>query len=169
MAVPAASKRRAAPAGLRIVGGRGDRKDGIPTDSGGRPIERGPDFTRAAPAKPDNLSEDAHELWDLVVRQMTTVGLLKPLDGPALEVACENFARWREAVRFRQQHALLAKNSQGTVAAPWIGIEERASREFRAWAAEFGFTPAAEKALAGEVGNVVVPDGDAGRAGGNPF
>ena len=50
-------------------------------------------------------------LWDLVVDQMSTIGLLKPLDGPALQVACENYARWKEAVRFRQAHALLAKNS----------------------------------------------------------
>jgi P27 family predicted phage terminase small subunit len=160
VAVPASSKRKAAPAQLRIVGGRGVRKDGIPTDSGGRPIEQGPNFKRSAPAKPDDLSPDAAALWDLVVDQMSTIGLLKPLDGPALQVACEN------SVRFRQAHALLAKNSQGTVAAPWIGIEERASREFRAWAAEFGFTPAAEKALAGEVAGV---DTSAGAGGNNPF
>jgi P27 family predicted phage terminase small subunit len=166
VAVPASSKRKAAPAQLRIVGGRGVRKDGIPTDSGGRPIEQGPNFKRSAPAKPDDLSPDAAALWDLVVDQMSTIGLLKPLDGPALQVACENYARWKEAVRFRQAHALLAKNSQGTVAAPWIGIEERASREFRAWAAEFGFTPAAEKALAGEVAGV---DTSAGAGGNNPF
>ena len=165
MAIPAGSKRKPAPAGLRIISGNGQRpSDGLMTDSGGRPIAPGPDFSRSAPAKPDDLSEDAALLWDLVVEQMTTIGLLKPLDGPALAVACENYARWKEAVRFRQTHALLAKNSQGTVAAPWIGIEERASREFRAWAAEFGFTPAAEQALAGEV----VGGGTAG-GDNNPF
>lgn len=160
MAIPAGSKRKAAPAKLRLVNGRGTRQDGIPTDSGGRPIEKGPDFTRSAPVKPDGMSPDASELWDLVVEQLTTIGLLKPLDGPALLVACENYARWREAVRFRQEHGLLGRNSQGTVAAPWTGIEERASREFRAWAAEFGFTPAAEKALAGEVSGGTIDSGD---------
>ena len=164
MAIPAGSKRKAAPAHLRIIGGRGTRKDGTPTDSGGRPIETGPDFARSAPTKPDDLSPDAAELWDLVVEQMTTIGLLKPLDGPALHVACENYARWKEAVRFRQEHGLLGKNSQGVVAGTWTGIEERASREFRAWAAEFGFTPAAEKALAGEVSGGAPSGGDS-----NPF
>lgn len=164
MAIPAGSKRKAAPAHLRIVGGRGTRKDGRPTDSGGRPIEKGPDFYRSAPAKPEGLSPDAETLWDLVVEQMATTGLLKPLDGPALEVACENYARWKEAVRFRQEHGLLGKNSQGVVAGTWTGIEERASREFRAWAAEFGFTPAAERALAGEVAG-----GGSTGADNNPF
>ena len=149
MATPAASKRRAAPAALRVVGGRGVRKDGLETDSGGRPVEKGPAFVRAAPDKPDHLSADAAWLWDQVVEQLSTIGLLKPLDGAALEVACETFARWRDARRMRRQEGLLSTNSQGLVTAPWVGVEERASREFRAWAAEFGFTPAAEKVLSG--------------------
>lgn len=103
-------------------------------------------------------------MWDQVVKQMTSIGLLKPLDGPGLEVACETFARWRDAVRMRKEHGPLAENSQGRVAAPWVGIEERASREFRLWCAEFGFTPAAEKALAGEVAG-----GGPDAAGDNPF
>lgn len=166
MAIPAGSKRKAAPAHLRVVQGRGVRADGRETDSGGRPVEQGPAFARHAPVKPDDLTPDAAVLWDLVVEQMSTLGLLKPLDGPALQVACENYSRWKAAVRLRHENSMLGKTSQGIGAAPWIGIEERASREFRAWAAEFGFTPAAEKALAGEVGNVVAPDGP---GGGNPF
>lgn len=148
MVQPAHSKRKPAPAALRIINGQGPRKrDGVPTDSAGRPIEQSIDFERRAPEKPEELSPDAEWLWDKVVKQMTEIGLLKPLDAYALEVACENFARWREAVRQRQQHALLGKNSQGVVTAPWIGIEERASREFRAWCSEFGITPAAENNL----------------------
>lgn len=151
MAAAANAGRKAAPRHLRVMAGS-TGKDGTPRDSGGRPVEAPVNFTREAPAKPADMSEDASWLWDRVVEQMTTVGLLKPLDAAALEVACETFARWREAVRFRQAHALLSKNSQGTVAAPWIGIEERASKDFRAWCAEFGITPAAEKNLRAESG-----------------
>ena len=75
------------------------------------------------------------------------------------------FARWREAVRMRRASGLLAENSQGRVTAPWIAIEKTSANEFRQWCAEFGFTPAAEKALAGEVGNVTSPGADPG----NPF
>jgi len=147
MAAAANAGRKATPPALRIIDGRGTRKDGRPTDSGGRPVDEGPKFTRHAPPKPAELSEDASWLWDRIVEQMETVGLLKPIDGPALEVVCETFARWREAVRFRRERAILGKNSQGVVAAPWVGIEERASKDFRAWCAEFGITPAAEKNL----------------------
>lgn len=160
MAATANLGRKAAPRGLRIVGGT-ETKDGRQLDSGGRQIEPEVPFKRTPPDKPDGLSPDASWLWDRVVEQMTTVGVLKPLDGPALEVACETFARWREAVRKRQEFGPLGKNSQGVVAAPWVGIEERASKEFRAWCAEFGITPAAERHLRAESGGA---DAD-----GNPF
>lgn len=157
MAASAAKGKTAKPRHLRIVEGAGTNKDGVPLDSGRRPIAEGVKFDRRAPENPGNLSPDAQWLWDQVTEQMETKGLLKPIDGASLEVMCETFARWREAKRFRQEHALLAKNSQGTTAAPWIGIEERASREFRAWCAEYGITPAAENNLraAGET-----PDAD---------
>lgn len=145
------------------------RKPGF--DAAGRPIPEVPAFSRKLPEKPDHLSPDAEWMWDRVIEQMGSVGVLKPLDGPALEVICETFARWREAVRIRQNGVqvevvqaddapdgkavvlvkaagVLATNSQGLVAAPWIGVEERAARDFRAWCSEFGLTPAAEKNLA---------------------
>lgn len=162
MATTANSGGAKMPEHLRIVGGRGTRKDGIPTDSGGRPVQPGPEFRRAFPTKPEELSPDAEWLWDRVIDQMATVGLLKPIDGAALEAMCETFARWREAVRYRRERAILGKNSQGVVAAPWVGIEERASKEFRAWCAEFGITPAAER-------NLTAPIEGGTDAGGNPF
>lgn len=147
------------------------RKPGF--DAAGRPIPEVPAFSRKLPEKPDHLSPDAEWMWDRVIEQMGSVGVLKPLDGPALEVICETFARWREAVRIRQNGVqvsivepkddsadgqkvvisarppgVLSTNSQGLVAAPWIGVEERAARDFRAWCSEFGLTPAAERHLA---------------------
>lgn len=172
---------------LRLLEDTG-RKPGF--DAAGRKIEEPPPFSRKLPEKPANLSADAAWMWDRVVDQMGSVGVLKPLDGPALEVICETFARWREAVRIRQNGityqvptkeltvdgkpimesearpaGILSTNSQGLVAAPWVGVEERAARDFRAWCAEFGLTPAAEKNL------VSGPEGKGGMPGGaeNPF
>lgn len=103
-----------------------------------------------APVKPEGMSADASELWDLVVSQMATTGLLRPLSGPALEVACETFAQWREAVRMRRERGLTAVGSQGVGVGPWVRIEQQAGKEFRAWCAEYGITPAAERKLAVE-------------------
>ena len=151
MAQPAnAGGTHAKPRALKVIEG----------NPGRRPLEPEVNFGRGIPIKPDELSSDADWLWDQVISQLQSTGLLKPVDAAALEGICETFARWREAVRFRRERGLLGKNSQGVVAAPWIGVEERASREFRAWCAEFGLTPAAEKNVAGN---------DGGEEAMNPF
>lgn len=162
MAATANAGRKGMPPNLRVLNGRGKNKDGLDTDSAGVAIQPGPNFTRGLLDKPAELSPDADWLWDRVIDQMNTVGLLKPIDAAALEALCETFARYREAVRFRREHALLAKYAKNTVAAPWIGIEERASKEFRAWCAEFGITPAAERNLVGQ-------EATNGSSDGNPF
>lgn len=102
------------------------------------------------PTKPEGLTADAAEMWDLVVSQMATTGLLRPLSGPALEVACETYAQWREAVRMRRERGLTAVGSQGVGIGPWVRIEHQAGTDFKAWAAEYGLTPAAERKLAVE-------------------
>lgn len=136
------------PRNLKLLNGIAPGKD-----SGGRTVAPEIPFKRGPLPKPAGLSPDAEWLWDLVCEQMATVGLLKPLDGPALENVCETFSRFREAVRWRQDHGLASKNSQGVGVAWWIRIEAEASREFRSWCAEFGLTPASEKHLgAGEDG-----------------
>lgn len=142
MAAPANRGRKAAPTRLKLIKG-----DGKGRDSAGREIPAEIPFIREPPPKPEFLSKDAEWLWDQIVEQMNGIGLLKPLDAASLEVVCETFARWRDAVRQRNLHGAIGKNSQGIVAAPWVGIEERASKEFRAWCAEYGLTPAAEKNL----------------------
>lgn len=139
------SGRKAAPPALRLLNGRAEGKD-----IAGRPVPPPLPVDRVQPEKPENLSADAGWLWDMVLAQYKSIGLLKPLDASSLEVACETFARWREAVRQRKLHGMLGKNSQGVVTAPWVGIEERASKDFRSWCAEFGFTPASEKNLSVE-------------------
>lgn len=142
--------RKAKPRALKLI-------DGNP---GNRPIEEEVRFTRGLPPKPADLSDDAEWLWDQVIDQMQGVGLLKPLDAASLEVLCETFARWRAATRKRRQEGILATNSQGLVRAPWVAVEAAAGKEFRAWCAEYGLTPAAERNLA--------PDDEAADAG-NPF
>jgi P27 family predicted phage terminase small subunit len=160
MALPASSAargRKAAPRNLKLLQGIAPGKD-----SGGRTVAPEIPFKRGALTKPENLSPDAAWLWDLVVEQLGTIGLLKPVDASSLEAVCECFARMREAVRWRQEHGLASKSSQGVNVAWWIKIESEASREFRSWCAEYGLTPAAEKNLRSE-------DGDDGRLKDNPF
>jgi P27 family predicted phage terminase small subunit len=156
MATTAARGRPAKPRGLKLLEG-GENKLGEPIDSKGRKIKPDVGFTRGLPEKPADLSEDAEYLWDKIIEQLESVGVLKPLDAASLEMACETYSRWRYAVKQRRMYGALGKNSQGVVTAPWVGIEERASKEFRSWCAEFGLTPASEKNLTSEEGSTA-PD-----------
>jgi len=168
--------RRNDPVPLKLVKGRGQTRDGRPTDQEGKPIPTPPDFRRTLPERPEWLSEDAVELWEMLVKDMGRIGMIKELDGFALRMGCEAYARWRAAVRHRQAQAakdeqeaeaegipnaggLLARTSQGWGVAPWIRVESDAAREFRQWCNEFGLTPAAEVALARMENN---PKGAAG-------
>jgi P27 family predicted phage terminase small subunit len=146
------------PIPLKIVKGRGMTRDGQHhTDQEGKPIPNPPAYRRVAPKRPDWLSEDAVPLWDMVVRDNLRLGMIKELDGFALQVGCEAYARWRAAVRHRQELAmdpdnvgggLITQTSQGWGVAPWVRVEADASRDFRQWCAEFGLTPSAEVHLA---------------------
>lgn len=145
MATAAAGRKRASH--LKLVGeGRAPGKD-----SGGRTIPEPPNFARSSPTKPDDLSAAASAMWDAIVEQLSSAKLLKPLDGFALQVGCETFARWHSAKTQRLQTGVLAKTSQGVGVSPLVRVESEASREFRAWCAEFGLTPAAEVKLAAAV------------------
>ena len=129
----------AAPPALKLLEGRSPGRD-----LGGRPVPEVPAFKRVPPAKPEDLSPDAAVFWDEVCAELGRLDVLKPLDGASLRSAAECFARLREAIRQRQEKGIVAETSQGWGVAPWVRVEETASREFRHWCAEFGLTPAAE-------------------------
>ena len=133
---------------LKLVGAPGRTPT---TDSGGRPLPETPKFTRKAPTKPSDLSPVASAMWDAIVAELDQAQLLKPLDAYALAVGCETFARWHTAKTQRLQAGVLAKTSQGVGVSPLVRVEVEASRDFRAWCAEFGLTPAAEVKLAARV------------------
>jgi P27 family predicted phage terminase small subunit len=137
------SGRKPQHANLRLLNGRGEGKD-----SAGRPVPRPPAFTRIPPQKPRHLSKFAGELWDRVVEQLPNLGLLKDLDGPALEIACETYSRWRVAKEMRIKHGMIEEGESRSFLSPWVAAEERAGKEFRAWCAEFGLSPSAEMRLA---------------------
>jgi P27 family predicted phage terminase small subunit len=147
--VAAAAAGRKRTSHLKLVGATPGRTPG--TDSGGRPIPETPRFERLAPAKPTDLSPVASAMWDAIVSELVTAQLLKPIDSYALQVGCETFARWHTAKTQRLKAGVLAKTSQGVGVSPLVRVETEASRDFRAWCAEFGLTPAAEVKLAARV------------------
>lgn len=149
--------RKARPSGLKLIEGRGNGKD-----SGGRPIKETPEFVRLPPEPPDILWGDALDEWNRVVPELQRLGLTKPIDAASLTAYCLTWQRLCQAQRIidAEDGGLLRENSQGLSRHPAVAVVEAASKDLRAWAAEFGLTPAAE-------GKVARPEGGDGE--GNPF
>jgi P27 family predicted phage terminase small subunit len=155
------------PSHLKLIEGRGNGRD-----SGGRLVKPAPKFVRLPPSAPEWLPDEAAAEWERVVPELARLELLKPVDRASLTAYCLTWQRLVDAQKLitanqiveveaitntdgdvvdvvtLDGHGLLGKNSQGVVRAPWVTIAEAASKELRAWAAEFGFTPSAENKLA---------------------
>ncbi|MEV6980020.1 phage terminase small subunit P27 family [Sphaerisporangium sp. NPDC051017] len=139
----ASAGRKSRPPRLKLLEGRGNGRD-----SGGRPVKPEPGFRRLPPVKPDDLSLDAAALWDLIVDELARLQLIKEIDGAALQVACEAYARWRRASAQLAVEGFTYTAASGLVKVnPLCGVVERASAEYRAWMAEFGMSPASESKL----------------------
>lgn len=130
------------PAALKLIEGRGNG-----TDSGGRAVKPPPLFKRLPPEAPAWLPDEAAAEWERVVPELARLEITKPVDRAALTAYCLTWDRLVNAQRILSDTGLLGENSQGLVRAPAVAIVEAASKELRAWAGEFGFTPSAESKL----------------------
>ncbi len=115
------------------------------------------------PGPPAHLSPYARECWQKLTPELEHLGLLTVLDGPSFELACETWATAKYALE-----ELRPKKADGTPdrrksrpelievdrvhggqrrknAAVMVYMQ--ASREFRAWAVEFGLSPSGRAAL----------------------
>jgi P27 family predicted phage terminase small subunit len=156
---------KARPVALKLLEGRGHGRD-----SGGRKVAETPLFKRVPPEAPEWLPTEARAEWDRVVPELARLELTKPVDRAALTAYVLTWQRLVDASKLIAEHpdvtyvvkdlkgegvetdsmvgyGLLGYNSQGIVRAPWVAIIEAASKDLRAWCAEFGFTPSAEAKL----------------------
>lgn len=147
------------PPALKLLEGR---RPGF--DSGNRPIKEGPAFVRNAPDAPGWLPSEARAEWDRVVPEMDRLGLLKSIDSAALTAYCMAWARFVDASAIVEREGMvLHDDKQGRAQRhPALLTAEAASKELRAWAAEFGLTPSSENRLGKTKDGT---DGDQG----NPF
>lgn len=144
--------RTAAPAALRLIGGRSEGRD-----SGGRPVEQPPEFRRIPPKPPTWLSREAKAEWKRVVPGLSRLELLKEEDRASLAVYCETWATYVTALADVRKNGLTCENitiykdgteSRRTVKNPALVVAETAAAQLRGMAQEFGLTPAAEGKLA---------------------
>ena len=132
---------------LRLRGSwRGDLNRNEPTLEPGRP------------RCPTWLATEAKAAWKQLVPQLEQIGILTRIDGHALAVLCQTWARWRKAEQFIQDHGETypVKHTDGTVRYlkkfPQVTIAESSARTLSRFMQEFGLTPSARTRIRVEQG-----------------
>jgi P27 family predicted phage terminase small subunit len=147
--------RKPRPPQLKVLNGRSPGRD-----SGGRKVKDPPSFVRVAPEPPSWLSREAKAEWRRVVPELARLKVLKQPSRSSLAAYCETWAAFAVAAKDARRGALITRTltrRDGTVveepiANPAIAVQHAATRELRAWCAEFGLTPSSE-------GRLSIPDG----------
>lgn len=130
------------PKNLRLMNGRGNGRD-----SGGRLVEPGHGWVRLPPTPPAWLVGEGRALWDRVVAELEPYNILKPTDGPALTCYCVAWQLLLDATETVRREGMIIHTDGGPRRHPAVQIAEAAGRELRAWANEFGLTPAGKLRL----------------------
>ncbi|MPY94659.1 MAG: phage terminase small subunit P27 family [Acidimicrobiia bacterium] len=133
---------KARPRALKIVEGRSPGRD-----SGGREVAADPGFARLPPDAPAFLPGDALDLGEQVVPELQRLHLTKPLDQPALTALCLAWGRLCDAQRVLAVEGMTISTPRGLGRHPMVIVAELASKELRAWCAEFGLSPSSEGRL----------------------
>lgn len=112
--------------------------------------EPDPPVVDRVPPPPRHLSLEAKKLWKHLARKLKDLGLLTALDLPSLEICCFNWGLYQElrkAILRRSRSFssyLKVRNSQ--TALEYTAMKE-AFRLYKAFAVEFGLSPAARSRI----------------------
>jgi P27 family predicted phage terminase small subunit len=102
------------------------------------------------PPCPDFLDDAARAEWSRISLELLALGLLTNIDRAALAAYCVAWSRWQAAetkindlgifVAVKRRHRKGAQG--GMVVNPWLAVADRAMKQMREFAGEFGMTPA---------------------------
>ena len=126
--------RKPKPTNLRVLeGNRGHRP--LPKDE---PQPRS-DYTPC----PIWLKGKARQEWKRITPELRRLGLLTIVDRAALAAYCQAYTRWVEAEAIVEKEGLIFTTDKGYLQQrPEVGIAQKAMQIMKAFAAEFGLTPA---------------------------
>ena len=95
------------------------------------------------PDMPDFLKAESVEEWNRIVGYLYNLGLLTQIDRSSLAAYCEAFGLWCACQRKIAQTGLLIKAPSGyPILNPLLSISRKAVDQMKAFAVEFGMTPA---------------------------
>ncbi len=134
----------AKPSRLRLIQGKDSRRK-INKE------EPKPDAKVKVPRAPSHMTPNAKKFWRKIARELHKPGLLTNVDVTALEMLCESYATWRDAVDKIDEFGVLVKTPNGyPVQGPYLQIANKAQQQMLRLLAEFGLTPASRTRIRGE-------------------
>ena len=127
------------PTRLRVLEGNPGRRP-LPANE--------PQPTRRAPPMPEHLGAEARGEWKRVAPKLAELGVLTEVDRTTLAAYCQAWDRLVKAERELAKNGMVTARKDGyLLVSPWVTIANQASKEMRAYAVEFGLTPAARSRL----------------------
>lgn len=117
---------------------------------GHRPLnKREPAPEIIAPPRPAHLAHEAAAEWDRIVPILIGLKLLSEVDGAALALYCQSYARWQQAeakiaeLRAKGGDGLLIKAPSGyPIQNPYLAVANRAMEDCHKYLQAFGLSPA---------------------------
>jgi len=107
------------------------------------------------PNKPANLSAEASAEWDLLVGELSELGVISEVDRAAIEMAARYAGYFAEAAEDVQKHGLTVATKTGAKANPSIRARDDAARIRKTYLEALGLTPASRS-------RVSTPEPDSG-------
>lgn len=110
---------------------------------GKRPLPANEPKPELGAKMPETLSAEARAEWSRIAPKLEACGVLTNIDGQALAMYCETWARWMQSGEHLRRHGLLIETPTGrTAQSPMLVIHNTAARQLRELLVEFGMTPA---------------------------
>jgi P27 family predicted phage terminase small subunit len=94
------------------------------------------------PACPAHLQGEARKEWKRMGKRLLECGLMTELDGAALALYCQSWARWVEAEANLVKYGTVMKSPSGfPIQSPYLAIANKAMGQMTRLLVEFGMSP----------------------------
>ena len=101
------------------------------------------------PACPPHLQGEARKEWRRIGRKLLACGLLTEIDGAALALYCQAWARWIEAEGNLVRYGTVIKAPSGyPIVSPYLSIANTAMAQMTRLLVEFGMSPSSRSRVA---------------------
>lgn len=114
-----------------------------------RPInDAEPQPKAVAPDPPAFLKREALAEWRRLAPELERLGLLTIVDGAALAAYCQAYQRWIQAEKMINRKGMVVETQNGYAQAhPAVAVAQKSMQLLRAFASEFGLTPASRSRI----------------------